>query len=145
MSTCPTCGKGGKRRSIDQHRRYFLVIKHAFDHWPEQHEFQPDSPEHLRKWLQVKAGYRTVQEIKVMRTDPQSMKIINATVEAAMAATGDYAWIVPHRNKIHVVASRSIAFDKIPHGEFCTLNNLVQEVIEAETGIRIDDLMQQAA
>jgi hypothetical protein len=31
------------------------------------------------------------------------------------------------------------------HGEFCTLNNLVQEVIEAETGIRIDDLMQQAA
>jgi hypothetical protein len=145
MSACPHCGKGGKRRSIEQHRRYFAVIKHAFEHWPETHEFQPDSAEHLRKWLQVKAGYRTVQEIEVKRTDPQSLAIVHATLRAAMKATDDYSWIVPHKGKLLVVASRSIAFDKIPHGEFCTLNNMVQEVIETETGIKIDQLMEVAA
>jgi hypothetical protein len=141
--SCPHCGKGGKRRSVDQHRRYFSVIKHAFENWPETHDFQPDNAEHLRKWVQVKAGYRTVQEIDTSRTDPQAMKIMEATLRAAMKATGDYAWTVVHGRKLYVVASRSIAFDKIPHGEFCTLNNLVQEVIESETGIKVDDLMKE--
>lgn len=143
MSTCPHCGKGGKRRSIEQHRRYFAVIKHAFDNWPENHDFQPDNPEHLRKWLQVKAGYRTVQAVDTSRTDPQAMKIIEATLRAAMKATGDYAWTVRRGSSLYVLASRSIAFDKISHSEFCTLNNLVQEVIEAETGIKVEDLMRE--
>jgi hypothetical protein len=145
MSTCPHCGKGGKRRSIDQHRRFFAVIKRAFEQWPETHDFQPDSAEHLRKWLQVKAGYRTVQEIDVRRTDNQSRKIIESTLSAAMKATGDYAWTVVHGSRLYVVASRSIAFDKISHGEFCTLNNMVQEVIESETGIKVDQLLEVAA
>lgn len=143
MSTCPHCGKGGKRRSIEQHRRYFAVVKHAFETWPETHSFQPDNAEHLRKWLQVKAGYRTVQEIDVSRSDPRSMQIVESTLRAAMKATGDYAWTVVHGKRLYVVASRSIAFDKISHGEFCALNNLVQEVIESETGIKIDDLMRE--
>lgn len=145
MSTCPHCGKGGKRRSIEQHRRYFALCKLAFDNWPETHDFQPDNVEHLRKWLQIKSGYRTVQEIEVARTDPQSLKIMEATLRAAMKATSDYAWTVTHGKKLYVIASKSIAFDKISHGEFCTLNNLVQEVIEAETGISTDDLMREVA
>lgn len=145
MSTCPHCGKGGKRRSIEQHRRYFALCKLAFDNWPETHDFQPDNVEHLRKWLQIKSGYRTAQEIEVARTDPQSLKIMEATLRAAMKATSDYAWTVTHGKKLYVIASKSIAFDKISHGEFCTLNNLVQEVIEAETGISTDDLMREAA
>jgi hypothetical protein len=140
MNPCPHCGKGGKRRSIDQHRRYFAVIKQAFENWPETHDFQPDNAEHLRKWLQVKAGYRTVQEIDVTRSDPRSMQIIESTLRAAMKATGDYAWTVVHGKRLYVVASRSIAFDKIPHGEFSTLNNKVQEVIESEAGIKVDQM-----
>lgn len=143
--TCPTCGKGGKRRSIDQHRRYFAVIKHAFDNWPETHDFQPDSTEHLRKWLQCRAGYRVGHRIEINRDDARSQAIATASVKAAMQALGDYCWIIPHRGGLMVVASRSIAFDKIPHGEFCTLNNMVQEVIEAETGIKVDQLAEVAA
>ena len=143
MSTCPHCGKGGKRRSVDQHRRYFAMCKLAFENWPEAHEFQPDSAEHLRKWLQVKAGYRTVSEIDVARTDPRSIMIMEATLRAAMKATADYAWTVQHGKRLYVIASRSIAFDKISHGEFCTLNDMVAEVIERECGISIDDLMKE--
>lgn len=143
MSTCPHCGKGSKRRSIDQHRRYFALCKHAFDNWPEAQEFQPDNAEHLRKWLQVKAGYKTIQQIDTTRTDPQSMRIMQATLIAAMKATSDYAWTVVHRNRLYVVASKSIAFDKISHGEFCQLNDMVAEVIERESGIKVDDLMRE--
>jgi hypothetical protein len=146
MKACPHCGgplKAGKSRSIDQHRRYFALIKHAFDQWPETHEFQPDNPEHLRKWLQVKAGYRTVQEIEITRTDPKSMKIIESTLRAAMKSLGDYAWTVIHGKKLYVVAALSVAFNKINHTEFSMLNTTVEMIIEREIGIKIDDLMKE--
>jgi hypothetical protein len=142
MAKCKS-RKGGKRRSIDQHKRYFAMIKKVFDNWPHSHEFQPNDTEHLRKWLQVKAGYRTVQEIDTSRTDPQAMKLMEATLRAAMKATSDYAWTVVHGRKLYVVASRSIAFDKISHGEFCALNDMVAEVIERESGIKVADLMRE--
>lgn len=145
MSTCPHCGKGGKRRSVDQHRRYFAMCKLAFDNWPEAHEFQPDNAEHLRKWLLKEAGHRTVTEVRVSRTDPQSMKIARAAAEAAMDAVGDYCWVVPHNKKIYVVAAKSIAFEKCPHAEFLAVNEAVQTVLERELGVRIDDLMLEAA
>jgi len=143
MNTCPTCGKGGKPRSIDQHRRYFKMIALAFSNWPEAHDFQPDNAQHLRKWLQAKAGYRIAHKIDTARTDARSLAIATAAMTAAMKALDDYCWIVPHRGSLLVVASKSIAFNKMSHVEFCTLNDMVADLIFAETGITVDDLMRE--
>lgn len=143
MTTCPHCHKNIKGRSHAQHRRYFAIMKLAFDNWPESHEFQPDDADHLRKWLQVKAGYRTVQDIDIARTDPRSLTIMQATLTAAMKATGDYAWIKPHGKRMYVIASKSIAFDKMGPAEFGALCDDVARVIEQETGIKADDLMKE--
>jgi hypothetical protein len=146
MSNCPHCGgslKGGKPRSIDQHRRYFKMVALAFQNWPEAHDFQPDNAEHLRKWLQAKAGYRIAHKIDTERTDARSLAIATAAMKAAMQALGDYCWIVPHRGSLLVVASKSIAFDKMSLGEFSTLNDMVAELIESETGIKVEDLMKE--
>lgn len=60
MSECPVCGyhdKGkGKPRSIDQHRRFYGLVKKAFGQWPEKSDFQPEDEEHLRQWLICAAG-----------------------------------------------------------------------------------------
>jgi hypothetical protein len=41
--TCPHCGgglDGGKPRSLEQHRRYFALMRAVFHHWPETHHVQ---------------------------------------------------------------------------------------------------------
>jgi hypothetical protein len=148
MTACPHCGgalKGGKPRSIDQHRRFFKVVAQAFHHWPANHDFQPDNAEHLRKWLLVKVGHRIVQTIDMARTDKQSLKMAEAAATAAMRALGDYCWVIPHNGKLFVAAAKSIAFDKCPHADFVAINDLVDGLIETETGIKTDQLLEIAA
>ena len=146
MKACPHCSgplKEGKSRSSDQHRRYFAMIRRAFDNWPENHEFGPDNPEHLRKYLQVKAGYRSVIEIPIKRLDKRSIEMATAAAEVAMRLHSDYCWVIKHKGSLMVLASKSIKFDTMSHGEFCGLNDHVAEIIEAEIGIKIDDLMKE--
>jgi hypothetical protein len=65
--------KGPKVRSPADHRRFFGVIKAAFLHWPEKHEFQPEDPEHLRAWLLCRAGYKPRVRFRLVRRDTQSL------------------------------------------------------------------------
>ena len=51
-----------KRRSLKHHKRLFGLIRAAFDLWPEGHEFQPETEDHLRAWLTIKAGHCEVKE-----------------------------------------------------------------------------------
>jgi hypothetical protein len=147
ITSCPSCGcdieTRGKPRSVDQHRRFFKIIRHAFEQWPEAHEFQPEDATHLRKWLTCKAGpsYREAHMIDIKRVDPRSLAMATAAVAAAMRALGQRCWVVPHDGALAVVAAKSIRFDKLPHLAFCALNDAVSEVIEAETGIAIKDLL----
>jgi hypothetical protein len=147
MTSCPHCGsdigKPGKPRSVDQLRRYFKMIRVAFSNWPENNDFGPDNPEHLRKYLQVKAGYREVIEIPIKRLDKRSIEMATAAAEAAMKLHTDYCWVIQHKGALLVVASKSIKFETLPHGDFCALNDHVAEIIEGEIGIKIDDLMKE--
>ncbi len=59
--TCPACSfrfseKAKVDRSTPEHRRYFAMIKAAFDNWPIGHQFQPLDSAALRTFLQCRAG-----------------------------------------------------------------------------------------
>lgn len=61
MITCPACSfrfneKAKKDRSTPEHRRYFAMIKAAFDNWPVSYDFQPLDAAALRTFLQMRAG-----------------------------------------------------------------------------------------
>lgn len=134
-----------KRRSLLQHRRYFGLIGKAYEQWPERHSFQPKSEDHLRKWLQCKAGHRTVVEVEVPDVDEKALRVVKIAVAAAMAATKDYAWVVVQGGHISVVASRSINFDTLPHREFDALSRTVEDIIRAETGLEPEQLLTERA
>jgi hypothetical protein len=136
---CPT--KGG--RSLPQHRRYFALIKAAHMHWPETHEFQPDNEDHLRKWLQCKAGHYSTTRIEVPSADPAIMTLARLAAESAVKAAGGTAWIKPVEHTLIVFTPKSIAFDKLGHKEACRLFDEVAGVLEAEIGIKADDLMRE--
>lgn len=147
MTHCPHCGADlttkpkGKPRSVPQHRRYFALIKSAYHNWPETHDFTPQNEDHLRKWLQAKAGHRVVRTIDAGTMTPAQAV---AAVAAAMKEAGPYTFTAAVDSKLYVISSASIDFDTLPHLAACALFDEVAEIIEAETGIRCDDLIKPA-
>ncbi len=144
--TCPHCGveleakpKGNsKPRSVPQHRRYFALVKAAHSHWPEHHRFQPMSEEHLRKWLQAKAGYATVRTVDTAGMDTQSAIV---AVAAMLAAADPMHFTSVTGARFHVIESKSINFDTLPHLAACALFDAVADTIKAETGLDPDKIM----
>ena len=127
-------------RSLPQHRRLFGLIRAAHMHWPEAHDFQPLSEEHLRKWLLAKAGHHTVKTMTL--SDMTSGEAI-ALLEAAFHAAGAYSFVKGTAGKVHIFTPKSIAFEKLHHKAACLLFDEIGAVIELELGIKADDLLRQ--
>lgn len=142
-SICPTCGheSKGPPRSIDQHRRYFGMIKAAFTHWPESHEHQFACEDELRKWLQMKAGHRDVAARIPLTGIRKEQAVILA--EASIRAAGAYAVPVIHGTELVIWKPRSIAFHNLGHKAFCELGNAVDEILQAEIGLSGDQLLAE--
>lgn len=131
-----------KPRSYDQHKRFFAVVAATFSHWPERHKFQPDSAEHLRAWLLVKAKHCT---IKTFYLDGEAQEYARVIPIITASMMGKHSWCRAEGNALHVCVPESIAFDKLPHLAFCALNDAVDEIIRAETGFDPEQLLKEAA
>lgn len=143
-ANCPTCGRPrdkAKPRSIEQHRRYFCLLKAAFDNWPESHEHQFASVEELRKYLQMKAGHREVgASIPLTGVRKESAKLL---AEAAIRAAGSYAIPVIHGDTLVVFRPKSVAFEKLDHKAACALFDEVSAYIEEAIGVPADTLLRE--
>ena len=140
---CPACGyvpekRKGKPRSVPQHKRYFALIRAAFSHWPEAHRFKPLTEERLRKWLQAKAGHAVVNTID---TEGMTGEQIVAALAAAIMVADPIHFVSATGKRLHIIQSMSINFDSLPHLAACALFDDVAQVIEAETGLKVDDIM----
>jgi hypothetical protein len=127
-------------RSLPQHKRLFGLVKAAHMHWPDAHDFQPQSEEHLRKYLTAKAGHYTVQTIEFGHMPHGTIKSI---AEATIAAAGAYAFVRAVSGKLIIYTPKSIAFDKLDHKAACKLFDEIGQVIEVELGIPADELLRQ--
>lgn len=142
---CPECGcvlnDGKKPRSIDQHRRYFAVIKAALYHWPESHERQFANTEELRAYLQMKAGHRIVgAQIPLSGMSKERAMLL---AEAAIRGAGSYAMPVIHGDTLVIFKPKSIRFAALGHQAFCALNNDIDAIIEKEIGFTGDRLLKE--
>jgi hypothetical protein len=142
---CDVCGhdpeKLSKRRSVPQLRRYFAMIRSAYEHWPDTHERQFTSAEECRAWLQMRAGWREVGAQLALTGIQKDRALFLA--EAAIKAAGAMAVPVIHKGLLVVWRPKSIAFGRMSHDDFCGLVDAVEGVIEAETGISVADLIPQ--
>ena len=146
MTTCPNCKQQIRApRSLPDHKRFFGVIRAAYHHWPESHEFQPDNDEHLRKGLLCKAGYRDVTTIPIEFADDQPglVRLITIAAEAAVKAAGGYAFMRPHGEGIAVFSAKSIKWDCLDQKAFHAIRDAVETVIETETGLKPDEILKQ--
>lgn len=144
QTDCGHCGKPLSNRSESDHRRFFGLVRAAFHHWPEGHEFAPDNAEHLRAYLLCKAGYRTVTTIPVEDdATPAMMTLVMLTAEAAIKAARTYAFTRPHGQSIAVFTAKSINWATLSQKAFNDVRDAVTEVIESETGQTAETLLRE--
>lgn len=151
-SKCPHClcdldPIKGKPRSLEQLRRFFGVLRAVKFHWPELAEFQPESEEHLRKWALIKAGHRESTDIAIpfAEEQPSITRNIAMIIEVALKAAGAFPFVRPHPDGglVRIFRAKSIAFDKLGQAEFNKLNDEVESVYKAETGLDPDEILKQ--
>lgn len=144
--TCHVCGytehkPGGKPRSIDQHRRFFGLMRALMHHWPETHPRQFADEHELRTWLTMKAGHReVVAQIPLAGVPREKVAMI---VEAALRSAGSYALPILHGDALVIFRPKSIKFAKLSHLDFCALSDAVDVVIRQETGLEPDEVLRE--
>lgn len=121
-------------RSRAQHNLLFHALKVIYDNWPEDHYFQPLSQEHVRYWLEVKAGWGHKMQCRTQRD------IINASV----AAWGRPIWFEVDGEDLFACVPRSIAYDKMPPEEFKDMMSKIDEVLMREVGFNLSDAKESA-
>ena len=139
--SCPTCKRPmGSPRSYQQHKRYFAVIKAVHFHWPENHERQFPNETSLRKWLQMKAGHFTSKAIDLYGIPEKKAQLI---VQAALEAAAPYSEAVLQGRSLVIMSPKSIYYDTLGHKEFCRLNDEVDGIIKAETGLDPEAVLRE--
>lgn len=128
-----------KPRSVDQHRRFFGLIKAAFHHWPEQHSFQPDNEEHLRAWLLVKAKHRKIHSFAFSDGAAELARLVPIMT---LMMLDRYSWAWPYEDGIRVCVPASVSFKSLPHAEACKVLDNVGQVLRDEAGLEPDDLLK---
>jgi hypothetical protein len=128
-------------RSVDQHRRFFGLVRALYHHWPEAQDFQPDNEEHLRAFLLVKAKHRSIKEFypetKGVAADFAKM----LPIVAAMMLHR-YCWAWAEGDAVKVAAPESLAFDKLPHKKACQVLNDVEDYVR-NIGMDPNEVLKQ--
>lgn len=144
--TCPHCGCSfdakEKPRSYQQLKRFFAIVRQAWHHWPEYAK-KVDSEDDLRRWLTMSAGYRKIGAripLKGINSDAAKMLFTEA-----IKGAGAYAHPVVFDDELIIWTPRSIAFNSMGPSEFNDLCDKVSDVIEAQTGLRVEDMMKETA
>lgn len=133
---CPECGcdlAPKKRRSVPDHRRLFALIGKAFSNWPEAHDFQPETAEHLRAWLVCKAGWREATAYDL--GERADAAVVALALQAGIKAAKGVGFVKVHGRSVAVITPKSMDFRAMDQAEFGLLRDAIEAVIALETGI----------
>lgn len=142
LKQCPYCNATlGKPRSLKAHRYFFALIQRAFENWPDDETaFQPDSLDHLRAWLLVKAKHRTI--IAMEPGEEQVAFLIRLL--ALTRASGGFAFPAEHNGQIVIATPKSISWSELDQPSFAPIAESVYRIIEDVLGTDLKTLKAQA-
>ena len=141
---CEKCGQG-MGRSYQQLKRLMKLRSVAYKHWPHDHYFQPDSEEHLRAWLIVKAGFAITKEIPLGEAllSPKQQDGLEILLRATLQAAGAHAFVDLDWRRIIVRSPVSLSY-ATSHKVATEICSAIDEVIYAELGITAETLLREA-
>lgn len=151
---CVRCGAvnevqekpAAKPRSTPQHRRMFALFDGAWFHWqeaPDDHDFKPKSRNHLRYYLEMRAGHFDVlMNVRVTSMDPD--KVAAVFSEALRRSRDEFMFVELDDNLLTIKQVKSISYDELSHKEACKLFDDIGEILAAE-GLPPEKVLRPAA
>jgi len=126
-----------EERSTASHRHYFACINEAWRNLPEKKVATYPTPEHLRKWALVRAGYYNERSI-VCTSDDQADAVI-----AMIEALDEYAVIVAKKGTVKVFTAISQSVDNMTKEKFERSKQDVLAVLSEVIGVTTQQLEKQ--
>jgi hypothetical protein len=123
-----------EQRSAISHRHYFASVNEAWQNLPETYADRFPTPEHLRKWALIKAGYFDSRSIV------ESSKAQAQRLAAFMKPIDDFAVVTIEGSAVTVYTAKSQSMRAMGKGEFQRSKNAVLEVIASMTGVSVGEL-----
>lgn len=130
-------------RSNKHHNLFFAAIAQAQMNWPESHEFQPTSIDHLRAWLLCKAGYRHTETHQL--ESAISADLMASVIEKSLEQAGAKGFAVYKGSTVYVLTPKSISWSKLDQKEFNKISQGVDDVLKSEINMSLDDFKQEQA
>lgn len=138
--------KISRRRSLPHHNFFFAFLSEVFQNWPavdprgNAMPIYPDSAEHLRAWLIVKAKWIDYIEFQVAsREEAIAMGNILHALFLADRAKGFYKWVKWEGSIIKIASPKTIRMEEMDEAAFTSLSEKVFGLIEDYTGIKVDE------
>jgi len=110
-------------RSPKSHRHYFVMIKEAWENLPET-EVRWPTPEHLRKWALIKAGYYDEKQV-VCATKAEALR----WTPVLITASGEYAVVVPRGPVVTIYTAKSQSLKAMGRVDFQASKDAVLQIV----------------
>lgn len=125
-------------RSSASHRHYFALINEAFNSLPEHIADRWSTPDHLRKWCLIKAGYRDERSI-VCASKAEALR-----VKSFIRPIDDFAVVVASEAVVTVYTAKSQSLKAMGRAEFQASKDAVITALADLIGVEPTTLSRQS-
>lgn len=126
-------------RSLNSHQHFFAAIAECWKSLPEDQAERFPTPEHLRKWALIKAGYRDERSI-VCTTKAEAQR-----VAAFVKPMDDYAVVLVHEAVVIVYTAKSQSVKAMGREDFQKSKTAVLEVLAELLGVPVGQIPKTEA
>lgn len=112
-----------QERSPKSHRHYFAMIKESWENLPET-EVRWPTPEHLRKWALIKAGFYDEKQV-VCATKAEALR----WTPVLISASNDYAVVVPRGPVVTIYTAKSQSMKAMGKQDFAASKDAVLQIV----------------
>lgn len=127
-----------EERSRASHNHFFASVQEAFDNLPEDIAGDFASPDHLRRWALIKAGFRDERSI-VADSKAEAIRL-----SAFIKPMDPFAVVMVRDSVVTVYTAKSQSARAMPKGEFAKSKEAVLAVISKLIGTDVTELSDNA-
>jgi hypothetical protein len=127
-----------QQRSRATHTHFFACVDEAFANLPEIHAGRWRTPDHLRRWALIQAGYRNETNY-MAKSKAEALRFA-----PFLSGLDEYALVDVHGNMVAVYTAKSQSEKNMSRKEFQESKQACLDVIANLIGVSPDDLAGNA-
>ena len=127
-----------QQRSPESHRHFFAAVNEAFNNIPEAHAGRWPTPDHLRRWALIQAGFRT-ETVYIATTNAEALRI-----GTFLRSLDEFAYVEVRGKTATFHRAKSQSYAEMSRKEFAESKEAVLGVLAKLIDVPKDELTSSA-